>query len=71
MTKLDETETPAQIKKAHKKHIADVAESGETAIREREQAFAAQGHTRARIASWREDATSNTSLALPAAHQLA
>lgn len=54
--KLDKPETPAVLRKAHKKAIIDVYERGQAAIHGREKAFTAQGSTSARIASWRDDA---------------
>lgn len=54
--KLAEDETPAALKKAHTKPLAEAIDRGESAIRGREEAFAAAGRVSAKIASWREDA---------------
>lgn len=54
--KLAEDETPAALKKAHTKPLAEAIDKGEIAIRAREEAFAAAGRVSAKIASWREDA---------------
>lgn len=54
--KIDDDETPAALKKAHQKPIANAIARGELAVRGREEAFAAAGRTSARVASWREDA---------------
>jgi hypothetical protein len=53
---LDDPETPAELKKAHAKPLADAIAKGQAAIQAREEAFSAAGRTSARIASWREDA---------------
>lgn len=54
--KLAEDETPAALKKAHTKPLAEAIERGDAAVKAREEAFAAAGRTSARVASWREDA---------------
>jgi len=54
--KLGEDETPAALKKAHAKALADAIERGDAAIKGREETFAQAGRTSARVASWREDA---------------
>jgi len=53
---LGEDETPAALRKAHAKPLADAIAAGDAAIRAREEAFSVAGRTSARIASWREDA---------------
>jgi hypothetical protein len=53
---LADGETPAAIKKAHKKAVDDMIARGTSALEGREEAFAAAGRTSARVASWREDA---------------
>jgi hypothetical protein len=52
--KLEESETPAPLKKSHSKPLALVIEKGTAAIQGREEAFAAAGRVSAQIASWRE-----------------
>jgi hypothetical protein len=54
--KLAEEETPGSLRKAHTKALDEAIKQGETAVRAREEAFAAAGRTSARIAAWREDA---------------
>ena len=54
--KLAEDETPAALKKAHTKALADAIERGDAAVKGREEAFSQAGRTSARVASWREDA---------------
>ena len=53
--KLAEEETPAALKKAHTKALAEAIERGDAAIRGREEAFAVAGRVTAKITSWRED----------------
>jgi len=52
---LADAETPAAVKKAHTKPLAESIERGESALRTREEAFVAAARTSARIASWRDD----------------
>ena len=54
--KLVEPETPADLKKKHEKSLAQVTDKGQAAIEGREEAFAVNGRTSARVAAWREDA---------------
>ncbi len=53
---LDEPETPADLRKKHEKPIEAALAKGEEALRLREDAFADQGRTRARVVSWKDDA---------------
>lgn len=53
---LKEPETPASLRKKHEKGVAGAVEKGAAAITRREDAFAEQGRTTARVESWKEDA---------------
>jgi len=53
---LGDDDSPAALKKAHTKPLADAIARGEAAILAREEAFSTAGRTSARLASWREDA---------------
>lgn len=54
--KLEEPETPAELRKANAKALGQAITQGEQAVKGREEAFATAGRVSARIAAWREDA---------------
>lgn len=53
---LKEKETPSALKKAHAGSVESAVKLGQEALDLREDAFAEQGRTRARLLSWRDDA---------------
>lgn len=53
--RLQEAETPAELKKAHGEALKTAIANGEAALKEREDAYSAMGQTAARCQGFRED----------------